>query len=44
MALALIRSAIMCLRGARSARHRPVLAGRVPADLAIAEARVDITT
>lgn len=44
MAFALIRSAIMCLRGARSARHRPVLAGRVPADLAIAEARVDITT
>ena len=37
IAFALVRSAILCLRGGRSARHRPVFESR---EVAIAEARI----
>lgn len=44
VSFALLRGAIMCLRGARSAKHRPVTARvAVPADLAIAEANIDVS-
>lgn len=41
-AFALLRSAIMCLRGARSAKHRPVFNKSAAADLAVTEARIPV--
>ena len=41
LSFSLLRSAIICLRGARSSRHRPVFSSAVHMDLAISEGRLE---
>ena len=42
LSFSLLRSAVLCLRGARSSRHRPVFSSAASLELAIVEGRLSV--